>query len=375
MKKTFCRIAVVVWSAAFAAAAAPPAVIKNVTVYREAGRFAGWPANNGMWAWGDEIVVGFIQGWFKNHLFGHAIDETKPMALLSARSMDGGETWKVEPSTLAETVPVDCPGGIDFTAPDFVMALRMVNSEEGYSRFYCSTDRCHTWSGPYKLPTFDRKTISARTDYQVLGKNDLIAFMTAGKENGREGRPFCTRTADGGKTWEFVSWIAPEPEGFAIMPSTVRLGPEAFLTAIRRQERDDGFLDLYRTEDTGKTWQCLGKPVEKTGGNPPAMIKLKDGRIVLSYGYREKPCGLRAKVSADDGKTWGEEIILRQDGGCWDLGYPRIMQRNDGKLVNVYYYNDAPDQERYIAATIWDPGTPEKQAENRKLETVSNRVP
>ena len=356
MKIPACALVAAILAVAFGAPAAPPGVVKNVVVCKESGRFAGWPANNGLWAWGDEIVVGFIQGAFKNHKFGHAIDEDKPMTVLFARSLDGGETWRVEASTLSNAEPEECPGGIDFTAPDFVMALRMVNSAEGYSRFYCSTDRCHTWSGPCKLPAFDRKTVSARTDYLVLGKNDLIAFMTAAKDNGREGRPFCTRTTDGGKTWEFVSWIAPEPAGFAIMPSTVRLGPDSFLTAIRRQEHQSGFLDLYRSDDTGKTWQFLSKAVETTGGNPPAMIKLKDGRIALTYGYREEPCGLRAKISTDDGKTWGDEIILRQDGGCWDLGYPRIMQRPDGKLVNVYYYNDAPDQERYIAATIWDPG-------------------
>lgn len=57
-----------------------------------------------------------------------------------------------------------------------------------------------------------------------------------------------------------------------------------------------------------------------------------------------------------NGKTWGEEIILRDDAGCWDLGYPRTVQRPDGKIVTVYYFNDHQDQERYITATIWDPG-------------------
>jgi hypothetical protein len=360
MKAPVCVVTIAVLGLTFGAAAAPPGTVKNVVVYKEAGRFGGWPANNGLWAWGDEIVVGFIQGTFKAKRFGHAIDEEKPMTTLFARSLDGGETWQVETPAFSNAEPMDCPGGIDFTAPDFVMALRMVNSEEGYSRFYCSTDRCHIWTGPYKLPTFDRKTVSARTDYQVLGPHDLIAFMTAAKDNGREGRPFCTRTTDGGKTWGFVSWITPEPRGYAIMPSTVRLGPESFLTAIRREEGRSGFIDLYRTDDTGKNWQFMNKAVERTGDNPPAMIKLKDGRIALSYGYREAPYGLRAKISDDDGKTWGDEIILRQDGGSWDLGYPRIMQRTDGKLVNVYYFNDAPDQERYIGATIWEPGTPEK---------------
>ena len=31
------------------------------------------------------------------------------------------------------------------------------------------------------------------------------------------------------------------------------------------------------------------------------------------------------------------------------------VQRPDGKIVTVYYYNDRSAVERYIAATIWDP--------------------
>jgi hypothetical protein len=52
--------------------------------------------------------------------------------------------------------------------------------------------------------------------------------------------------------------------------------------------------------------------------------------------------------------TWGPELMLRDDAGTWDLGYPRTVQRADGKIVTVYYFNDAKDRERYIAATIWD---------------------
>ena len=37
-------------------------VLKNVTIYRESGRFAGWPANYGIWSWENEIVVGFTVG-------------------------------------------------------------------------------------------------------------------------------------------------------------------------------------------------------------------------------------------------------------------------------------------------------------------------
>lgn len=33
--------------------------VRNLIVYQEAGRFCGWPANHGIWVWGDEILVGY----------------------------------------------------------------------------------------------------------------------------------------------------------------------------------------------------------------------------------------------------------------------------------------------------------------------------
>ncbi len=65
---------------------------------------------------------------------------------------------------------------------------------------------------------------------------------------------------------------------------------------------------------------------------------------------------MRARLSRDGGRTWDREIILRQDGGGRDLGYPRSVQRRDGKVVTVYYFWDkTTSPERDIIATIWDP--------------------
>src|SRR5262245_7157292 len=56
----------------------------------EKDRFHGWPANNGVWQWKDEILVGFTQGDFVNKK-GHNIGG-RENSLLS-RSLDGGQTW------------------------------------------------------------------------------------------------------------------------------------------------------------------------------------------------------------------------------------------------------------------------------------------
>ena len=40
--------------------------VKQVKVYYEKDKFGGWPANFGIWNWGNEILVGFAKGTYKN---------------------------------------------------------------------------------------------------------------------------------------------------------------------------------------------------------------------------------------------------------------------------------------------------------------------
>ncbi|MGA2771538.1 MAG: sialidase family protein [Bryobacteraceae bacterium] len=375
-RRVFLECGIAAFSSKAKAATTPDRGVKNVTVYRRRGRYGGWPANHGIWSWDNEILVGFEAGYFlpshaidreKPYAVDHAIDREKPEEHLLARSLDGGETWSIEkpeslkappgtkmcgtPVESGGKVPEPCPGGIEFTRPGFALTARMEDVNIGPSRFYYSYDRGKHWNGPFSLPDFGQKGIMARTDYLVNGTHDCMLFLAASKSDGREGRPLCVRTTDGGKTWDFVSFIGPEPPDYAIMPSTVRLPDGAIITAIRRRE----WIEIWRSDDGARSWQFLTKAAE-TGGNPPSMIHLRDGRLTLTYGYRLKPFGIRAKFSSDAGGTWGEAVILRQDGGTWDLGYPRTVQRSDGKLVTVYYFADSLDSERYIAATIWDPG-------------------
>ncbi|HOT51042.1 MAG TPA: hypothetical protein PLI07_08685, partial [Candidatus Hydrogenedentes bacterium] len=175
--------------------------MKHVKVYFEKGRFGGWPANHGIWSWGNEILVGFSRGYYKD--MGpsrHHIDREKPEEHLLARSMDGGETWQIEDPAAqgylipqgkalhgAETPGVkipklrDCPGNIHFTHPDFAMTVRMSSIDAGVSRFYYSYDRGHSWEGPFRLPNFDTPGVAARTDYLVGGDRDCMLFLTAAK--------------------------------------------------------------------------------------------------------------------------------------------------------------------------------------------------
>ena len=167
--------------------------VRHVKVYHEAGRFAGWPADNGVWKWGNEILVGFSLGYLASpeRQGLHQIDPDRPQSNMLARSLDGGETWSVAEASYPDGQVQRFPTDVPFDAPGFALNTR------GETAFV-SLDRGRTWTGPFRLPFADLN-LRARTDYQVLGSRDLILFLTAKKTNNQEGRPFCARTRSGGK--------------------------------------------------------------------------------------------------------------------------------------------------------------------------------
>jgi hypothetical protein len=365
---------------AIAKAGEPPRVIRHVVVYAREGRFAGWPANHGIWAWGDEILVGFSRGYYKDRGPFHHIDKDRPEEFLLARSRDGGNTWSIEtplppgaltgtagmrhgrlPAGATEEQPVTLETPVNFAHPDFALTVRMQNKDNGVSRFSYSYDRGKTWRGPFQLPLFGQKGVMARTDYLVDGPAECSLFLTASKSDGHEGRPFCARSTDGGLNWRFLSFIGAEPGGYAIMPSTVRISAGELITTIRcaDQKTARSWIEAYCSRDNGQTWSFLASPEPDAGeGNPPSLLRLAAGRLCLIYGFRAPPFGIRARLSSNLGRTWSDAIPLREDGGGRDLGYVRSVRRRDGKVVAVYYFNDRSGPTRYLAATIWDPGRP-----------------
>ena len=363
---------VLVGPAALIKAQEPPTVIskKHVVVASEPGRFLCWPANNGIYIWGNEIVVGYEDWLYEaDDNGGHSRSKDDPFYNHLARSYDGGETWTTEdPDNYAGDIMATepCPGDVNFAHPDFALYCTYAGMGEPVSPrgddWFVSYDRGHTWEGPWLLPTFfDRETL-ARTDYIVNGPEDCMLFLSVNKSDGDEGVPLLAQTTDGGRTFDFLSWIGPEPPpgrdgGFAIQPAGVRCSDTKLICAIRRYERgrDEAVIKVYSSTDNGESFQFLSDAVDPGGsGNPPAMIRIKDGRLVIAYGHREEPYGIFATVSTDEGQTWSEPIILRDDGRNWDIGYCRTVQRPDGKIVTVYYYTTEQIVVHFIGATIWE---------------------
>ncbi|MDO6603951.1 sialidase family protein [Arenibacter palladensis] len=351
----------------------------NVKVFYEKDKYAGWPANWGAWNWGDEILVGFT---LADHLdkSGHTYDQKSSFAKF-ARSLDGGRSWSIEDAyengivgaTFEHNLgdrskeSTKIPNGMDFLNPEFALTFRMGTERDGPTSFYYSYNKGKSWDGPYNLMVDfgERKPLGivSRTDYIIDSSTEMTAFLTVGFQEGemKWREVACMRTIDGGITWNHLSWIGEERVNSG-NPASIRLGPSRIL-AITRTTKPPRMLSFV-SEDNGNTWIQLADPVKvDKNGNPPALLRLKDGRLSLAYGIRESETmpngiGIYISYSSDEGKTWSDPKLVRGgDGANWDIGYPRTVLLPDGKVVAMYYYNHANkgDKYRYIAATLFEP--------------------
>lgn len=179
---------------------------------------------------------------------------------------------------------------------------------------------------------------------------------------------YATWTKDGDSWSEPIAF----PVGKAMKDSHWFCEPHAaecddgsILVVIRAHRNDDYAMSLAisRSTDGGKTFseiEPIGFSASEPwrGEGPGHLLRLSDGRMLLSYGYRSLPYGIRARISVDRGHTWGTEIVLRDDFIHWDSGYPASVELENGNILTVYYVKPEEGKVGRIEYTIWS--VPEK---------------
>jgi hypothetical protein len=162
-------------------------------------------------------------------------------------------------------------------------------------------------------PFFNNQILTCRPRHLVNGPTDCMFFGSATEEDSQyRDRTFLARSTDG-KTIHFVSWIGPGDGSRSVMSDAARISDTKLLCALRRKNPGD-WIDVYVSSNDGRSWQFLSEVVRFGGnnGNCPSLIRMKDGQVVCAYANRDNP-SIRARVSEDEGATWSDEIILRDD--------------------------------------------------------------
>lgn len=356
-----------------------PADIIHSIVAVEKGRFHGWPANNGIWIWGNEILVGFTQTDYEE-TESHNIKNDSPLLSKLSRSIDGGRTWKVyDPDNYVgdNLQKTKLKEPINFLKDGF--ALRVSGdtyhgNKDPEGQFFYSYDKGNSWNGPFYLgdvsgfSRFSRFVLTPRTDYLVLSEKECLVFISSRiPDTGMSDKISVIKTSDGGLTFQLIAdYVVPESDPHrAAMPNTVRISDKELVMSVRRRviaDNTKNWLDLYFSKDLGKTWEFRSK-IGDTGafnGNPPSVVKLKDGRLCSVYGDRNSN-RIVGRYSPDNGKSWTDEFIIRDDfytrerQDMKDLGYCRVVQNINGEIVAVYYWATKENPEQHIAASIWKP--------------------
>jgi hypothetical protein len=214
--------------------------------------------------------------------------------------------------------------------------------------------------------------VQVKPDFLVRPDGLVLLFVTV-RHRRREGTSEAwppTRfvavyaSPDRGLTWNYLSSIiAASPDvGFVnrYYASPVHLRGGRIVAALRCQvDARNAWPEVFASDDGGYRWRFLSRIAD--WGGPTHLTALDDGRVLAVYGRRARPYGVRARVSEDGAQSWGPELVLRDDVGSWDLGYPRAVKLGGGRVMAAYYFNRADDPiqcqggVRHIAGTIFTP--------------------
>lgn len=297
--------------------------------------------------------------------------------VVAMTSSDNGETWTY-PRVLLDSATDDRDSGVLETAKGTLLVTTFTSlayepllekqtsmtelSSEGWKKGQMKPEQLARWKAAHaRLSDAERKaelgewlirstdggkTWSTRLPTLVNSPHGPIQLrdgrlLYAGKQlwTGEKKIGVCESTDDG-QTWR---WLAEIPTRAGDQPvkdyhelHAIEAANGTLIVQIRNHNKTNSGETLQsESTDGGKTWSephSIG-----VWGLPSHLLKLRDSRLLMTYGHRRAPFGNQARVSDDHGKTWGEPAIISGDGIGGDLGYPSTVELADGTLLSVWY--------------------------------------
>jgi hypothetical protein len=194
-----------------------------------------------------------------------------------------------------------------------------------------STDGGVTWSARYSSIVNSPHGPFQLSDGRLL---------YAGKElwTGEKRVGVC-ESRDDGQTWQ---WLAEIPTRTGDKPAAyhelhgAEVSADRIVVQIRNHNKANAGETLQTESSDGGTRWSVPHSIG-VWGLPSFVLKLRSGKLLMTYGHRRPPFGNEARVSDDGGKTWSGPMIISGDGAGGDLGYPSTVELADGTLVTVWY--------------------------------------
>src|SRR5436190_11610425 len=364
---------------AFTASAASIRVVEHVTVYEDPRFYSAFPSI--VRRADGELLVAFRRAP-ERRAFGEGISHTDPNSyIVLVRSKDGGKTWSREPELihahpfggsqdpcmvqLRDETIICSSYAWGRLEPGTFAKLQQPVAREGNFVFLGgyllrSHDGGRSWDAPILPPPcggemnrdlFGKLVPAYNRGAMCEGRDGNLYWVVASSSTNapQHAATHLLVSADKGQTWKYSCVVAQDSKtGFN--ETSVYETPKGDLVAFLRTEKFDDHACIARSNDRGKSfeWQDAG-----FRGHPHHALQLPDKRVLLVYGYRHKPFGVRARLlnSECTDAASAPEIILRDDGGNGDLGYPWCTMVSETRALVVYYFN-REDRTRSISGTF-----------------------
>jgi hypothetical protein len=371
--------------------------VRHIKVHGDKQSYCGHPRQGGIFNFGNgELAV------IHNHApcayqrredvrhdeFGY---HSRSVVLLQ-RSLDYGETW---PEDLDVTIwneaasledrrrilfPEECiREEKDMSQANSVFFFgRTWSGEEqsdGSHRMLCfavrSTDGGRTWEDVPTIVNPPAHLKSVHKDGHPVVRMPDGSFLATMSGGGGDvpGQVLLYGSDDDGLTWEYLSEIARDPTGGGRPTyAGLLLLPSGRLLAFALHIGGYGhFIGVSHSDDGGYSWGEL-TPIVRWGESPwcgrgkakrqapdaggwiagldaprqfyrsPWPMLLHDGRILVLFARRKQPFGIGGILSDDEGMSWSQQFIIRDDASTPDIGYPVAVELEDGRIFTAYYY-------------------------------------
>lgn len=363
-----------------------PAIRKvgDIVIYQDAKFYSAFPSIVRRSDGG--LIVAFRRAPERRALGEKRYSHTDPNShLVLVRSRDGGKTWSPEPELiyadpfggsqdpcmvqLRDGTIVCTSYGWALLNADFAATLSesLRHGSFAFLGGYVlrSKDGGRSWQGPFYPPhagadnttdIFGKPVPAYNRGAMCEGKDGRLYWVVAANTDTkpRRSETHLLISADKGETWNYSCPVATDPKA-TFNETSIYETPKGDLVAFMRTADLDDHTVVARSTDHGKSFQ----PWQDAGfqGHPHYALRLPDKRVLLVYGYRHAPFGIRARVLDAECTNFAtaEEMVLRDDGGNGDLGYPWATMISKKRVLVVYYFN-LGDGTRHIAGTVLEIG-------------------
>jgi len=354
--------------------------VQDIVIYEDARFYSAFPSI--VRRHGGELLVAFRRAPDRRRAGEAGVSHTDPNSyLVLVRSSDEGKTWSKTP----ELIFANSLGGSQdpcmlqlrdrsilcssygwmLLKPEAIAKLPDCARAGNYAflggYLLRSRNGGRSWAGPkfpppvpgeITLDPFGQPVPAYNRGAMCQGKDGRIFWAVAAKTSLRPGRTatHLLISPDSGESWQYSCALASD-EKVEFNETSLYETPKGDLVAFMRTEGFGDHTVVARSSDHGRSfskWEDAGFQ-----GHPHYALRLPDWRVLLVYGYRHTPFGVRARVLDREciNVRSAPEIVLRADGGNGDLGYPWATLTSKHRALVVYYFN-VEDGTRHIAGTI-----------------------